>query len=263
MKTKNAAHANLRIKSGKPRGTSGGGSPKMMGAGSALPVQDKLRGTNGGGNSKMMESTSAVQMKDKPRGTNSGGSPKIMETDENGLLKEKPRVPRGGGSPKIAAILNLFGNDFIRQAGQNPNLKPEQKLDLIEIALLCYQQALAHDPNDPGLMVNSAIANLLAGNAPNAEERFVAAFNQSQKDFNQLFALLNLKYDHNKFAEETQLSVVEKNLRTTIKKCVEKDSTTTPLPPNQSIVGEGSPAGPQGMTTEAAKEFLYIKTIDS
>ncbi len=234
MISKNGANAHLRIKSGKPRGTSGGGSPKAM------------------------EPTSTPQMKDKPKGTNGGGSPKMMDTNEIVLPKDKPRVPRGGGSPKIAAVLNLYGNDCIRQAVQ----KPEQKLDLIKTALLCYEQALEHDSSDPGLLVNLAIANLLAGDTPGAEGRFVDAFKQSQQDFNKLFAFLSLKYDHNKFAEETQLSVVEKILRTTIKKCVEKDGPPTPKTPNQPILGESSPSGPQCITTEEAKEFLYIKTID-
>ncbi|MCI0696375.1 tetratricopeptide repeat protein [candidate division KSB1 bacterium] len=259
MVTKNAANADLRIKSGKPRGTSGGGSPKIMRPGSTLQMKDKPRGANGGGSPKVMEPASTLQMKDKPRGTNGGGSPKVMEPNDIPLSKEKPRIPRGGGSPKIAAVLNLYGNDYIRQASQ----KPDQKLDLIKTALLCYEQALEQDPKDPGLLVNLAIANLLIGDTPGAENQFVDAFKQSQQDFQKLFALLSLKYDHNKFAEETPLSVVEKVLRTTIKNCVEKDGAPTPKTPNQSVLGESSPTGTQGITAEEAKEFLYIKTIDS
>lgn len=263
MITKNAANANLRIKSGKPRGTSGGGSPKAMGPGSALQMKGKPRGTNGGGSHKVMEPASALQMKDKPRGTNGGGSPKMMGTAEIPLAKDKPRPPVGGGSPKIAAVLNFYGNDCIRQASQMPDQKSDQKLDLIKTALLCYQQAFEHDPNDPGLLVNLAIASLLTGDTPAAEGRFVEAYEQSQQDFNKLFALLSLKYDRNKFAEETPLSVIEKILRTTIKNSVEKAAAPTPKTSNQLILEESSPTGTQGMTTEEAKEFLYIKTIDS
>lgn len=177
-----------------------------------------------------------------------------------GILSVKgQRPPRGGGSPKIAAVLNLYGNDCIRQASQ----KPDQKLDLIKTSLLCYVQALEHDPNDPGLLVNLAIASLLADDTAGAEGRFVDAFKQSQEDFQKLFALLGLKSDHSKFAEGTPLNVVEKILRTTIKNCIEKDGTPTPKPPNQTIFGEDSPSGSPGITAEEAKEFLYIKTIDS
>jgi tetratricopeptide (TPR) repeat protein len=228
-------------------------------ANSILQAKGKGRERNGNGSTKIInESADILQTKGQrpPRG---GGSPKIIFNDPADILPAKgQRPPRGGGSPKIAAVLNLYGNDCIRQASQ----KPDQKLDLIQTALLCYQQALEHDPNDPGLMVNLAFANLLAGDTPAAESQFVDAFKQSQQDFNKLFALLSLKYGHNKFAEETPLSVVEKTLRTTIKECVEKNGAPTPKTPNQSILGEDSPAGVQGIAAEDAKEFLYIKTID-
>ncbi len=195
----------------------------------------------------------------KQRSTNGGDSPRNMGTTDIMRPKDKQRPPVGGGSPKIAAVLNMYGNDCIRQASQ----RPDQKLDLIKTALLCYQQALEHDPNDPGLIVNLAIANLLTGDTPGAEAQFVDAFKQSQQDFQELFALLRLKYDHNKFAEETPLSAVEKILRTTIKNSVEKNGTPTSNTPNQLILGESSPTGTPGITAEEAKEFLYIKMIDS
>jgi hypothetical protein len=235
MVTKNAANADLRIKSDKPRGTNGSGSPNII-----------------------TESAGVLQMKGQrpPRG---GGSPKMINDPTDILPVKGQRPPRGGGSPKIAAVLNLYGNDCIRQAMQ----KPDQKLDLINTALLCYEQAVEHDPNDPGLPVNLAIASLLIGDTPGAEGWFLDAFKHCQEDFQKLFALLSLKYDHQKFAEETPLSGVEKILRTTIKNCIEKEGTPTPKPPNQSIFGEGSPTGSPGLTAEEAKEFLYIKTIDS
>jgi len=226
----NATIADLKIKSDKQRPTGGGGGPKIKGEVETFQTTDKQRPSPGGGRPKN-EEIAAWQLKDR----------------------RKP--PVGGGSPKIAAVINLYGNACMRQAAQKPKL--------LDTALLCYSQALEHDPDDPGLMINGGIANLVKGDILAAENLFVAAFKQSQKDFRKLYALLGLKYGHDKFAQRTELNAAETILRDTIKNCVEKDGAEESQTPILPTLHESFTAGAKTITSEEAKEFLYIKAIDT
>jgi hypothetical protein len=167
--------------------------------------------------------------------------------------KPRPRPPKGGGSPKIAAVINLCGNDCLRQAAEKPNL--------IDTALLCYTQAIVHDPEDPGLKVNLGIANLVKNDTSAAESQFVDAFELCNRSRDKLYALLGLKYGKDKFVPGTPVGNIEAILRAAIENSIPKNGTDTSSRRNQPFVS-APPTNSKAVQPEEAKEFLYIKTID-
>jgi len=115
---------------------------------------------------------------------------------------------------------------------------------LLDTAVVIYSRAIEYDPDDPGLMVNLAITNLVKGDTLAANNLFVMAFVLSEEDFNQLYALMGLKHGQAKYPHENPLHAAESILRATIENSLAQ-------------------AGAESIKPEEAKEFLYIKRIDT
>jgi hypothetical protein len=208
------------VGNGRPKG--GGGRPK-------------LNGSTGTGRN--------LQALANGRPTGGGGSPKLqkaIETARSLQALANGRPTGGGGSPKIAAAYNSFGNDCIRLAAQQSAL--------LDTAVVIYSRAIEYDPDDPGLMINLAITNLVKGDTLTANNLFVMAFVLSEEDFNQLYALMGLKHGQVKYPPENPLHAAESILRATIE---------------NSVAKADAEAGAESITPEEAKEFLYIKRNDT
>jgi len=177
----------------------------------------------------------------KDRPTSNGGRPKFDRgVDPNLQPQGKDRPTNSGGRPKrVAAVYNLIGNSFMRQATQKPAL--------IDTAIVNYCRAFEFDSNDLGLMINLAVANLVKGEASIVARLFSAVFELSQRDFKQLYALLELNSAQFKFPEGHRYHKAEEILRATIKASAEQGGT----------IVEANP-----ISSEDAKEFLYIKRLD-
>lgn len=194
--------------------------------------------------------------KDKP--TSNGGRPKfdrgVEPVTPNLLLQSKDRPTNSGGRPKrIAAVYNLIGNSFMRQANQQPAL--------IDTAIVNYCRAFEFDSNDLGLMINLAVANLVKGEASVVTRLFSAVFELSQRDLKQLYAMLELNPAQFKFPEGHRFHKAEEILRAAIKTSVEPGGTIVEA---NSISAEpgGAIAEANSISSEEAKEFLYIKRLD-
>jgi hypothetical protein len=225
------------------------GSFKLNGAtGTVRGLQPKSNGRpkGGGGSPKLSGAISTVrslQPKSNERPKGGGGSPKLLGTLETTRSLEALTAGRpkgGGGSPKIAAAYNSFGNDCIRLAAQQSAL--------LDTAVVIYSRAIEYDPDDPGLMVNLAIANMVKGDAMAARNLFVMAFVLSGDDFAQLYALIGLKHGQVKYPHENPLHTAESILRATIE---------------NSVAKAGAEADTKSITPEEAKEFLYVKRNDA
>jgi len=179
---------------------------------------------------------------DKGRPTSNGGRPRLDRSiDPNRLPQGNGRPTNSGGRPKrIAVVYNLIGNSFVRQATPQPAL--------IDTAIVNYCRAFELDPDDLGLMINLAVANLVKGEASVVARLFSVVLELCQGDIKQLYALLELKPVQFKFPEGHRFHKAEKILRATIKASAEPGGA----------ISEANSIGP-----EEANEFLYIKRLDS
>ncbi len=233
--------------SGRPK--SGGGSPKLhepIGTIRSQQAKSSGRPKGSGGTSKLngaIGTARGLQTKSSGRPIGGGGSPKLYEAVETvrslqALGNGRPKG--GGGSPKIAAAYNSFGNDCIRLAAQQSAL--------LDTAVVINSRAIEYDPDDPGLMVNLAITNLIKGDTLAASNLFVMAFVLCEDNFDQLYALMGLKHGQVKYPHENPLHKAEAILRAAVA---------------NSITKAGAEADAEAFMPEEAKEFLYIKRNDA
>lgn len=208
-----------------------------------MSEQSKTRPTGNGGSSGLIGTNgmsrnlrAATNGRPKVNGGSSGVvRAEIMPHDPQTAAEGRPKG--NGGSPGIAAAYNLVGNDWVRQAAQQPTL--------IDAAVVIYSRAIENDPYDSGLMLNLGLANLIKGDLQAAKNLFAAVYELSQHQLEALYKLLGLP----KFQPESPFYTVENTLRWLL----ESLAYERPTPAESDLVF--SPA--------EAKEFLYVKHVDT
>lgn len=213
-----------------------------------IDSKSKTRPKGSGGSSGLISANGNghnLQTLSNGRPKGKGGSPALHDTSS---MPYQPQTlvsgrPKGsGGSPGLAAAYNGVGNDWVRQAVQQPIL--------IDSAVVIYSHAIENDPYDPGLMINLGIVNLIKGDVVAAYNLFVAAFELSEKNLDALYAIMGLPAGQYKFPRGKPFYEAETLLRKALTQCAK-------MPPESPRVEE------KRISPEEAKEFLYIKKVDA